>query len=64
MWHPRKDIEVQLWFPVLRRRYVGLHGRIGTVRAGTAADGPHNVHVEVDGVGYVVPRGNVRKVKS
>ncbi len=62
IWNPAIGKEVQIWYAEAKRRYVTLHGRVGWVRAVGLGKGPRNVHVEIDGVGYVVPRGNLRKV--
>lgn len=60
---PKLGSEVQCWYAEQKRKYVILHGRIGIVRFVSKGPGPRNHLVEVDGVGYVVPCGNLRKVK-
>ena len=61
IWRPRKGQRVQCWYAERKREYVKLHGRIGIVKAIGRGRGPRNVHVEVDGVGYILPRGNIRE---
>lgn len=60
MWRPRKGQQVKCCYAEQKREYVTLHGRVGTVKAVGFGPGPRNVLVEIDGMGYVVPRGNLR----
>lgn len=66
---PKIGSQVQCWYAEKTkdggrpREHVTLHGCIGTVRFVSKGPGPRNHLVEVDGVGYVVPCGNLRKVQ-
>jgi hypothetical protein len=60
--NPRLGQRVQVWYRRDRAAFMPLHGREGTVVV-VSRGKPRNHGVEVDGVLYAVPCGNLRKVQ-
>lgn len=63
MANPKRGQRVQVWY---HRRYahtMPLHGKIGMVVV-VSKGKPRNHGVEIDGVMWVVPCGNLNKVKD
>ncbi len=63
MLNPRKGQVVQVWYRAEVRGAMPLHGRVGMVVIPSRGK-PRNHGVEIDGRMYVVPCGNLRKVKG
>ncbi len=55
--HPKIGQAVQCWY---RDRTMLLHGKIGIVRIVSRGPGPRNHGVQINGVVYSVPCGNLR----
>lgn len=77
--NPRLGMPVQIWYKKALASYFPLHGKVGRVvivgryrkapKVGVAVEGcrqrgPRNHGVEVDGIVYVVPCGNIRPIKG
>jgi hypothetical protein len=60
MLNPKLGQEVLCWY---RQRAMPLHGKRGIVRV-VSRGKPRNHGIEVDGVLYVVPCGNLQKVPT
>lgn len=58
--NPRIGQRVQVWYRAGVRDHVPLHGKIGTVVIRSKGR-PRNHGIEIDGMIYVVPCGNLRK---
>ena len=59
---PKIGQRVQVWYRASLRSLMPLHGRVGIVRVSSRGK-PRNHGVEIDGVTYVVPCGNLREPK-
>jgi hypothetical protein len=57
---PKVGTLVQVWYAAQWRAFMPLHGRLGIVRV-SGRGRPRNHGVEIDGVVWVVPAGNLRK---
>jgi hypothetical protein len=61
LFNPAKGQRVRLHYRESARRWFPLHGKIGTVKI-VGKGKPRNHGVEVEGVMYVVPSGNLQKL--
>ena len=57
---PKVGTVVQVWYAARWRDFMPLHGRIGIVKVSSRGR-PRNHGIEIDGVVWVVPAGNLRK---
>lgn len=62
--YPRKGQQVQVWYNKRLATFMPLHGKVGTVCVVAKGKGPRNHGVEIDGVLWVVPCGNIRNVQA
>lgn len=58
--NPKRGQRVQVWYRRERAAFMPLHGRYGTVVV-VSRGKPRNHGVQVDGVVYSVPCGNLNK---
>lgn len=61
---PKIDALVKVHYGNKYCAMMPLHGRIGIVRVVATGPGPRNHGVEIDGRIYVVPCGNLNKLKA
>ena len=59
---PTLNQPVQIWYAARWRPLTPLHGKVGTITTPSRGK-PRNHGVTVEGVEYVVPCGNIRRVQ-
>lgn len=57
---PKVGARVQVWYRVSLRAFMPLHAKVGIVVVSSRGR-PRNHGIEIDGVLFVVPAGNLRK---
>jgi hypothetical protein len=62
--HPRLNQHVLIWYNKKRAPFMPLHGLTGRVVVRSRGPGPRNHGVNVGGVVYVVPCGNLQTIKQ
>jgi len=64
MANPKPGQRVQVWYARRYAHTMPLHGKIGTVKIANRRGKPRNHGIEIDGVLWVIPCGNLRKVNN
>ena len=60
---PKVNQVVQVWYAAKWRAFMPLHGRVGRVVAPSRGR-PRNHGIEIDGVMWIVPAGNLREPRD